>query len=268
MEHSFNVRIAEKFGVYAAIIIRNFVYWIALNIANGKHFHDGRYWTYNSYEAMAELFPYLTKKQIRTTINKLVEAGILIRGNYNKAPFDHTTWYAFTDEGLAMLQEVNIDLPKWAHPRDQMGTPIPDNKHIDNINIIPHFDQNSQHDDKTALAVPSTQCGLEGKRESDFETEFAQVWKMYPNKKGRAKSLKEYEKARRGGVPREQVEAGVRAYAEYCKRCQVEQQYIKHGDTWFRNRCWEDDYSDIPAATTNKTVITKGSGSGSAWDAF
>ena len=45
MTYTFDTILAAKYGVNEAIMLNNFIYWIAKNEANGKHFHDGRYWT-------------------------------------------------------------------------------------------------------------------------------------------------------------------------------------------------------------------------------
>jgi hypothetical protein len=58
--HSFDPKIAERVGVNAAVLYQNIVWWCAKNAANRHNEHDGRFWTYNSVKAWAELFPYLT----------------------------------------------------------------------------------------------------------------------------------------------------------------------------------------------------------------
>ncbi|MBR4377279.1 MAG: hypothetical protein IKP50_00105 [Bacilli bacterium] len=94
MEHSFDIEIAEKVGVHAAIIYKHIKWWCLKNKANNVHFHDGYYWTYNSKKAFAELFPYMTERQVEYAINKLLEAQLIIKGNYNKSPYDKTLWYS------------------------------------------------------------------------------------------------------------------------------------------------------------------------------
>jgi hypothetical protein len=39
-----------------------------------------------------------------------------MKGNYNENPYNRTSWYAFTDEGLVMLEKYYIHLPKQTHP--------------------------------------------------------------------------------------------------------------------------------------------------------
>jgi hypothetical protein len=101
MDHHFNTEIATKYGVNAAILLHNITYWIAKNRSENRHFHDGRYWTYMSKAGLSELFPYLSAKQIDYALNKLVDAGLIITGNYNQNTFDKTKWYALAepDEG-------------------------------------------------------------------------------------------------------------------------------------------------------------------------
>lgn len=96
LEHHFNVEIAKELGVHAAIIYNNIDFWCAKNAANNRHFHDGYYWTYNSKRAFAELFPYMTQRQIEYALKKLIDAGYIIKGNYNSSPYDKTCWYTRT----------------------------------------------------------------------------------------------------------------------------------------------------------------------------
>ena len=70
MEHSFDIDIAVKVGVNAAVIYNNILHWVKKNAANRENFHDGYYWTYNSKKAFAELFPYMTDRQVRTALEK------------------------------------------------------------------------------------------------------------------------------------------------------------------------------------------------------
>lgn len=151
MTHTFNVGIAEKYGVNAAIILQHIGFWCTWSKANEAHYHDGYYWTYNTNNALCALFPYMTGKAIRSAIQKLVDDGIIIKGNYNEKPFDRTLWYAMTAKGEALFDGIQIepvresddcqkgqfDMPKMANvnfPKGQFSTaqkgrPIP--------NIIP-----------------------------------------------------------------------------------------------------------------------------------
>jgi len=129
MEYSFNVEIAEKYGVNIAIVLKNFQFWILKNKANDKHFYEGRTWTYNSISALSKLFPFWEPHQIRYIIDKAVELEILVKGNFNKKGYDHTTWYAFKNEEdfLSTIDENSQnDVRKVAEGFEKSRRPIPD----------------------------------------------------------------------------------------------------------------------------------------------
>ena len=96
--HYFYIDHATQFGQPAATILANIIFWIKKNKANNKHFHEGKTWTYNSYKAFAIQFPYFTEKQIRGTLEKLIEAKVIVKGNFNDRKSDQTNWYALLDE--------------------------------------------------------------------------------------------------------------------------------------------------------------------------
>lgn len=141
MKHSFDVRIAEKYGILPAILLDNLDFWIAKNKANDVNFYEGRYWTYNSTKAFKELLPYASEKQIITALKKLENEGLIIVSNFNKSPYDRTKWYALSDRANNILKNGNIELPYKSNENipkgemkmttrsnetDQMGEPIPD----------------------------------------------------------------------------------------------------------------------------------------------
>ncbi|WP_298625700.1 hypothetical protein [uncultured Senegalimassilia sp.] len=124
--HMFEPQIAKEYGVNAAIIFQNLAYWIEHNRANETSFHDGRYWTYNSVRAFAELFPYLTDKQIRGALKKLEDGGMILSGNYNKSAYDRTRWYALAEKGLSICTKGQMNFAYRENENAPEGEPIPD----------------------------------------------------------------------------------------------------------------------------------------------
>ena len=139
MKHIFDVELATEYGVNCAIILENLHYWIVKNEANGTNFHDGRYWTYNSRRAMAELFPYMSEKQINTATKKLIDAGLVVTGNHNNVAYDRTLWYALTDDGLALFQNVKCIMPKSKMEGDER-----ENGNVENVTPIPNINSNNK----------------------------------------------------------------------------------------------------------------------------
>lgn len=121
MIHTFDTDVAKEYGVNCAIILQNLYYWVEKNRANERHFYDGRYWTYNSVKAFEELFPYLSGKQIRSALNKLVDEGIIVDGYYNDSAYDRTKWYAITEKGMCFFQKRQTDLPSEANGDPENG---------------------------------------------------------------------------------------------------------------------------------------------------
>lgn len=100
---TFKADVAAKYGTNVSILLGNINYWIQKNKENGKHFHDGRYWTYNTVAAFHALMPFMSESSIVTALGKAEAEGLLVTGNYNKLPFDRTKWYALTEKGEAIF---------------------------------------------------------------------------------------------------------------------------------------------------------------------
>jgi hypothetical protein len=154
MDYSFNGKVAEIYGVAEAVFIHNLYWWIAKNEANGRHYYDGRNWTYNSMEAFTKLFPFWTIKQVRRIINKLYADGAIHIGNYNQRGFDRTQWYALDETVTALYQtgesicpNGQMEVPKQANGSAQMGRPIPDSK--------PDINTDSKPDKSVRFAPPT-----------------------------------------------------------------------------------------------------------------
>ena len=126
MYHQFDIDVAKEIGIVPAIILNNLYWWIDKNRANERHFYDGYYWTYNSRKAFAEQFPYLNEKKIGYAIQKLIDEGYVITGNYNKSTYDRTLWYAITEKGYSILQNCQMHFPKLSNGSDKNVKPIPD----------------------------------------------------------------------------------------------------------------------------------------------
>lgn len=133
--HSFDPDVAMIVGTDAATIYQNLLWWVEKNAANGRHCHDGKWWTYNSVKAFETLFPYLTGRQIRRCLEKLEEAGFIGSGNFNASAYDRTKWYCVLRQS---------DLTKMANGFAQKVKPIPvgkpDDKPDDLLSAEPTID--------------------------------------------------------------------------------------------------------------------------------
>lgn len=83
---------------------------------------------------------------------------------------------------------------------------------------------------------------------------FESLWKMYPKKKGKDKAYTAYQRAVKDGVTDEKIKQGITNYLAEIKALNTDPRFIKHGQTWFNQRGWDDDYDTQPSASSNRSV--------------
>lgn len=105
MEHSFNPIFAQRYGIIAAVIFHDLMWWIRHNKANGTHFKDGRTWTYNSANEYIQYYPYMGKSQIYSAFKKMIADGLVLKSEYNSDKWNHMPWYTITDKGYEVFLE-------------------------------------------------------------------------------------------------------------------------------------------------------------------
>ena len=101
--HSFNVSLASRFGVVEALIIQHSYYWYKCNKGNEDMTKDGHTWFYRSVSQIADVYPYLSVDKVRRAIDRLVENGILIKGDYNTDKFKKANWYSLSDDMISAM---------------------------------------------------------------------------------------------------------------------------------------------------------------------
>ena len=223
---SYDVDMAKKYGLEAAALYNKLVY-----LSRFTAREDGYCWK-TAKELEDEIG--ITKRQQERAIKILEEAGLIetkvtyITGTLNRCK--HFKVLGNENEESA-LSESN-----------KMSLSIESNK------------MSLSENNKTALSLGNNQT-IVIKRNNNtimaekLKSEFSELWKLYPRKVGKDNAFKSYCKARKDGVSKETVEAGINRYNEYIRANNTNPNYIKHGSTWFNQRCWEDDYdTGIPQA--------------------
>jgi hypothetical protein len=121
MNISFDTTHAAEYGVNEAILIRYFQHWIRKNRSDGVNCKYERTWCYTTHERLAEHFKFMTPRQIKYAMQKLVDSGVLRREQ--PAGHDRTTWYSFLDEGKFEILDVSQPKSqgtKTANPSDKI----------------------------------------------------------------------------------------------------------------------------------------------------
>ena len=273
MEHSFNVYIAEKYGVHAAILLNNLEHWIAHNKANNINYRDGYYWTFNSKRAFAELFPYMNERQIDYALKKLIDDGIIITSKYNTSAYNHTLWYTITKLGYSILQNCEIEETKLCNGLTENVKSMTNinNKYINtdinerNINYV-NKESESLNDNVTLQSNSNvTECNTEIDIDKDIEIEkeiekeqekklkkesaaadieefFEHVWKLYPKKTNKTQ-IRKATKERLYKIGYEKIARCIERYKQELEYNHTEYQFIKAGSTFF-NGGYEDYLAD------------------------
>lgn len=85
---------------------------------------------------------------------------------------------------------------------------------------------------------------------------FESLWKLYPNKKGKESAWNSYKQSIKAGATDDEIKQGINNYLAEIKAKQTPKRYIKHGQTWFKQKGWQDEYDTTPEAPVNgrKTV--------------
>lgn len=97
MQYAFDMDLAQRYGVNEAIFVHRLYWWVRDNAANGRNYRDGRYWTYDSLNALTEIFPCWSRRQVEGIINRCREKGLILTAAYSQDKRDRTTWYTVTE---------------------------------------------------------------------------------------------------------------------------------------------------------------------------
>ena len=139
---NFDEQLAIDFDVESAIFIQSLAQWTRRNAANNHNFHEGRYWSYNTYEGLTKIFPYWSKKQIERLTVKCVAHGLMIKDNFNPKKYDKTCWYSLTDKALMYFpylstlisSQASEATPEIGNAEPEIGKAIPKNTTTSSIN--------------------------------------------------------------------------------------------------------------------------------------
>ena len=268
--HSFNPLIAKEVGIECAILLYNIEFWIEKNKANNKHFYEGKYWTYNSTKAFAELFPYMSERVIYKAIQKLIENGYLIKGNFNQNSFDRTCWYALGDKiDNSIGENPNYQMGESILPNGKMeNTKWENDNNVTDINTdVTHF----ENADTPVRETPSDSLDLKAIRES-----FERVRELYKQVKPSKSDLifqraeQEFFRVIRSGeidcggiitAMENQVSLWKLKISEDSKAIQ----FIPRLENWLEKKCFLEDFESLltpykqKEATMQRGVSTWGS---------
>ena len=213
---------------------------------------DGENWFEGSRAYLAN-WCNSTKKGITKNLQSLVDKGLLIKKDIivNKVKFCkyRVNLEAIKRERASQYREQSsIGVGNKVPQGREQSSPGVGNK------VPQGREQSSPNNIDNNIDINNIDNNIRSKKvfeQETFEKEFEEVWKEYPNKKGKPKAKASYIKARKSGETKENILSGLKKYKQEIEHRKIETQFIKNGDTWFRNECWNDEYETRPATKTN-----------------
>lgn len=256
MMHMFDTEIATKYGVNAAVIFQNIAFWCEHERSNLTNYHDGLYWTYNSVKAYQELFPYLGKSQISSALQKLVDEGLIVKGNYNKLAYDRTGWYAVTALGETMFRKSAIacsenqtmEISKIGNGDTENRKPIPD--------ITPDI-RNTPYKN-TMYSHTSYSPSTHRKRDNWTPQRFDDFWSIYPRHVNKTTAMRAWGKLKADDSLTDTILKDIKRRLD-SEWKDADIQFIPHPSTYLNQRRWEDESpSEKPAQIRPKYTRPRG----------
>lgn len=104
MNHTLNTSLARRFGVNAALLAQYIWSEAYKNEFAGRCFFEGRYWMRSSQMMFTAVMPYFSRHAVCRALERLMKQGVIVRGEFSDSPFDHTSWYAFTQFGALLMR--------------------------------------------------------------------------------------------------------------------------------------------------------------------
>ena len=214
---------------------------------------EKRCWATNKY--FEEVFDVSTSTVTRA-LNGLIDTGYLKREIIYK---DGTK--EIERRYLCIVETANTPIVESDY------TPIVENEEENNTSIYQYKNNNKyivdsnecDESDGQLELIPELAteavAGTEGKtkaKEEQLQEDFEKLWKLYPNKKGKTAAFKAYKKAMKDGATNKEIQTGIVAYRKQIKINHTEERYIKHGGTFFNQRCWEDEDLKLFTKTTEE----------------
>lgn len=93
---------------------------------------------------------------------------------------------------------------------------------------------------------------MDAENQEQYKAEFENLWSLYPKKLGKKKAFDNYIKARESGESFEKIKFGLEMYLHYLELNHIQEQFIKHGSSWFSRNSWNDEHKIYMTITENK----------------
>lgn len=232
LEHHFPPLVAEKYGVNAAILLRDIYHWCDTNRNNDQNFHEGRWWTYQTIKGLCLRHTYWSKNQVEHLIRTCQKKGALLIGHFNENQFDRTCWYALSDAAMALFE----------------FTPsISEISEIDSQETAELSRQNQKcYKDKYITENKANNPIAPCANDPEWVL-FDRFWAAYPRKENKIAARRAWRKLNPDLETCRSMDAKLQQDKQSPQWQRDHGQFIPHPSSWLNGRRWEDEVKLPPA---------------------
>jgi hypothetical protein len=108
-----NPALAAEIGLNESIVFLQMEFLIAIC----HHEYEGKRWTYQSVTDLERIFPFWSRATINRTIQSLEAKRLICIGNFNKAKYDRTRWFAVDLDQAAQLKSLRVAVSDTRSPQ-------------------------------------------------------------------------------------------------------------------------------------------------------
>jgi hypothetical protein len=150
---NFYAGLAEVIGVNEAIVLQQIWFYINVNRENesDRHYHEGKWWVYNSYEQWAKkFFRWLTPRGVQNVILHLEKLKILESTQGVSDKYDRRKWYTVNRDVLETVVDNH-----YAHSAENVSSHSAESAPSNVHNLHP-LNVHKMHDEKTENTTERT----------------------------------------------------------------------------------------------------------------
>ncbi|AYH32988.1 hypothetical protein [Pectobacterium parmentieri] len=239
-------------GLNEAVVLQQIHYWMN----SSQHTYEGRRWVYNSVANWQKQFPFWSESTVKRALLSLEKQGMVVSGNYNRDPRDHSKWYSINYKALDALEQQQKQVNDASGQFDQIEqvnmtqcneSSCPNasgqNAPVHQVNMtrpLPEITtENTQEitTENKPIGTSADAAMLSRSAKQEYSPEFETVWQAYPKRAGgnpKNSAYKAWNARLREGVAPEAMLEGVKRYAAFVTATgKSGSEYVKQAATFF-----------------------------------
>lgn len=200
--------------------------------------------------ASNEYFSKLFKKDVRTInryLAKMEKLGLIWR--------DTKTKQGYIKERMIYIKKTHDKDVISTNDKDVTGADDTDVTRTDDTDVTStenNLTENYLTENKLTEEKPMSES------KDSLAEAFEKLWKLYPNKKGKAPAFKAYKRAIKKGTTNKEIQDGIIKYKAEIQKRHTPIDKVAHGSTFFNQERWQDDYETDTPKIANDTYSSLG----------